>query len=142
MRSRYAAFTRLEIEYVKNTLVPQAQKKFDVEKVKASSAKVTWKGLKILSTEKGGPEDQVGTVEFTATYAFEDETYEQHEVSQFRKEDNGQWLYVEGESHTHHEGESHHHHSHAPVVRTEAKVGRNDPCPCGSGKKYKKCCAA
>ncbi|WP_394766638.1 SEC-C metal-binding domain-containing protein [uncultured Paludibaculum sp.] len=36
---------------------------------------------------------------------------------------------------------------HAPVsapletVRSE-KVGRNDPCPCGSGKKYKKCCGA
>lgn len=27
-----------------------------------------------------------------------------------------------------------------PVQRTEAKVGRNDPCPCGSGQKYKKCC--
>ena len=27
-----------------------------------------------------------------------------------------------------------------PVVRKEVKVGRNDPCPCGSGKKYKKCC--
>ena len=27
-----------------------------------------------------------------------------------------------------------------PYVREEAKVGRNDPCPCGSGKKYKKCC--
>jgi preprotein translocase subunit SecA len=27
----------------------------------------------------------------------------------------------------------------APVKRTAAKVGRNDPCPCGSGKKYKKC---
>ena len=25
-------------------------------------------------------------------------------------------------------------------VRTEAKIGRNDPCPCGSGKKYKNCC--
>ncbi len=25
-------------------------------------------------------------------------------------------------------------------VKTEAKIGRNDPCPCGSGKKYKKCC--
>jgi uncharacterized protein YecA (UPF0149 family) len=25
-------------------------------------------------------------------------------------------------------------------VRTEPKIGRNDPCPCGSGKKYKKCC--
>jgi preprotein translocase subunit SecA len=27
----------------------------------------------------------------------------------------------------------------APVHRTSEKVGRNDPCPCGSGKKYKKC---
>ncbi len=27
-----------------------------------------------------------------------------------------------------------------PIVNAEAKVGRNDPCPCGSGKKYKKCC--
>jgi len=26
------------------------------------------------------------------------------------------------------------------VVRTSPKVGRNDPCPCGSGKKYKQCC--
>jgi len=25
------------------------------------------------------------------------------------------------------------------VVRSQEKVGRNDPCPCGSGKKYKKC---
>ena len=28
----------------------------------------------------------------------------------------------------------------APITRTAARVGRNDPCPCGSGKKYKKCC--
>jgi len=28
------------------------------------------------------------------------------------------------------------------VVRNAAKIGRNDPCPCGSGKKYKKCCGA
>ncbi len=31
---------------------------------------------------------------------------------------------------------------HAPVQRAVAKVGRNDPCPCGSGKKYKNCCGA
>jgi len=30
----------------------------------------------------------------------------------------------------------------APAVRAEPKLGRNDPCPCGSGKKYKKCCGA
>ncbi len=30
---------------------------------------------------------------------------------------------------------------HAPkTARTQVRVGRNDPCPCGSGKKYKKCC--
>ena len=27
-----------------------------------------------------------------------------------------------------------------PVVRKSKKIGRNEPCPCGSGKKYKKCC--
>ncbi|MBN1269242.1 MAG: SEC-C domain-containing protein [Kiritimatiellae bacterium] len=30
----------------------------------------------------------------------------------------------------------------APIKRDAPKVGRNDPCPCGSGKKYKKCCGA
>lgn len=33
----------------------------------------------------------------------------------------------------------HHHASHDPMVRAEAKVGRNDPCPCGSQQKFKKC---
>ena len=29
-----------------------------------------------------------------------------------------------------------------PTPVTDTKVGRNDPCPCGSGKKYKKCCGS
>ncbi len=33
-------------------------------------------------------------------------------------------------------------HGTATVKRSQPKVGRNDPCPCGSGKKYKKCCGA
>ncbi len=36
----------------------------------------------------------------------------------------------------------HDHEAHAPVApfrRSDVKQGRNDPCPCGSGKKYKKC---
>jgi uncharacterized protein YecA (UPF0149 family) len=28
-----------------------------------------------------------------------------------------------------------------PIKRPGSRIGRNDPCPCGSGKKYKKCCA-
>ncbi len=34
-----------------------------------------------------------------------------------------------------------HAYSQAPVRRATAKVGRNDPCPCGSGRKFKNCCA-
>ena len=30
----------------------------------------------------------------------------------------------------------------ATIRREGKKIGRNDPCPCGSGKKYKKCCGA
>lgn len=41
--------------------------------------------------------------------------------------------------HVHGPGCSHHHHQE-PFVRKDAKVGRNDPCPCGSEQKYKKCC--
>jgi uncharacterized protein YecA (UPF0149 family) len=33
----------------------------------------------------------------------------------------------------------HEHHFAEPYRRAEPKVGRNDPCPCGSGKKFKKC---
>ncbi len=37
----------------------------------------------------------------------------------------------------------HDHHSHAePIRRDTAKIGRNDVCACGSGKKFKKCCRA
>ncbi|RYZ77981.1 MAG: hypothetical protein EOP04_30550 [Proteobacteria bacterium] len=32
-----------------------------------------------------------------------------------------------------------HSHSHDPIVRDHEKVGRNDPCPCGSNQKFKKC---
>lgn len=33
-----------------------------------------------------------------------------------------------------------HHHEQTPYIRTTSKIGPNEDCPCGSGKKYKKCC--
>jgi len=43
-----------------------------------------------------------------------------------------------------HDHEHEHAHDHGPppepVRRAEPKIGRNDPCRCGSGKKFKKCC--
>lgn len=45
-----------------------------------------------------------------------------------------------GCGHDHHH--DHHHGGHQAMPVRSAKVGRNEPCPCGSGQKYKKCCLA
>ncbi len=48
-------------------------------------------------------------------------------------------------SHDHGHDHGHHHHHHEPqmpVYNRLRDVGRNDPCPCGSGQKFKKCCLA
>ena len=60
-------------------------------------------------------------VEFKAYYRENAKIAVLHERSSFIKED-GEWKYNDGE-----------------LFNT--KVERNEPCPCGSGKKYKKCCA-
>ena len=46
---------------------------------------------------------------------------------------------TEEKEHVHGPG-CHHDHQQTVAVRTTPKVGRNDPCPCGSKKKFKKCC--
>ena len=49
-------------------------------------------------------------------------------------------LHTPGEKSSQGEGEQKEPHPEITVHHTGPKVGRNDPCPCGSGKKYKKCC--
>jgi SEC-C motif domain protein len=139
MRSRYTAYTQANVEYLKDTMVPESREHFDAAATREWAEGSQWKGLKIVSTKKGGPSDTTGIVEFTPTFSKEGEGVEHHEVSQFRKTKEGQWLFVDGEAHTHKEGETHQE-ATKPVVRDRPKIGRNDPCYCGSGKKYKKCC--
>lgn len=142
MRSRYTAYTKADIEYIKKTMVPEERKSFDPVATKQWAELSKWKGLKIVDTKLGGPSDASGMVEFIATYEKDGNGIDHHEVSQFKKGKDGEWLFVDGEAHEHKEGEGHHHPpvKTAPIVREKAKVGRNDACPCGSGKKYKKCC--
>lgn len=144
MRSRYTAYTRNDLKYLMKTLAPEAQRSFNMAATKKWMQEAEWKGLKILSVEQGQAADTRGTVEFVATYAQNGQGIDHHEVSRFRKTSQGQWLFIEGDYHTHEEGQGHHHHHHRPqtAVREEPKIGRNDPCPCGSGKKFKKCCGA
>ncbi|MGE3974559.1 MAG: YchJ family protein [Bdellovibrionales bacterium] len=142
MRSRYTAFTRADLVYIEKTLAPESREDFDIEANKEWAEKATWKKLNVLKTEKGTATDKKGTVEFVATYSQDGQGIDHHEVAHFRKNDRGEWLFCESHSHTHKEGEGHHHHHEKPatVVREAPKVGRNDPCICGSGKKFKKCC--
>jgi len=127
MRSRYTAYVEHAIDYIVDTCSPDEKDKIDVQQTKNWSERSKWLGLKIISAEKGGAEDADGVVEFEALYETDGLRDKHHEKANFKKID-GRWLYAEG--------------SVAPqtVVRVGPKVGRNEPCPCGSGKKYKHCC--
>ena len=141
MRSRYTAFTMAQIDYLKTTLAPESRKDFDAQSTRDWAKNSDWKGLKILSTSKGTETDNSGVVEFIASFEHDQEVIEHHEFSQFRKDNSGQWFFVDGDSHQHKAGEDPHHHHRKPqtFIRDEEKIGRNDPCHCGSGKKFKKC---
>jgi SEC-C motif-containing protein len=133
MRSRYSAYVEHEIDYIINTCLHKGKDDIDYKSTKDWSEQSTWLGLKIISLEKGGPNDTEGIVEFEASYIREGLKDIHHERAKFKKENNAgcegaQWLYDEG------------HITPLTVVRTTPKTGRNDPCPCGSGKKYKHCC--
>jgi SEC-C motif-containing protein len=99
-----------------------------------------WLGLKIISTAKGGVGDKVGTVEFVASYKQKNQVLNHHEISQFRKTNDGKWLFVSGESLPGDGADEAPAPKRETMVRESQKIGRNDPCLCGSGKKYKACC--
>ncbi len=143
MRSRYTAFTLADMAYVEKTLAPESRKDFDAEETKKWAEQAKWKKLAILSTKKGKASDTEGMVEFSAFYEHEGDDLQHHEVAQFRKDKAGQWLFIDGDAHTHAADEDIEkaHATPVTVKRTAEKIGRNDPCSCGSGKKYKKCCA-
>lgn len=136
MRSRYTAYVKVATKYLRDTLAPESRGDYSEADVLEWAKQSEWLGLEILKAEGN-------KVEFIAKYKAHNKVLEHHEVSTFRKEGN-HWYFVDGESHVHEEGKGHEHHAEPqkPVVRESPKVGRNDPCSCGSGKKFKKCCGA
>lgn len=144
MRARYTAHVKAAISFLKESTDSKARKHFDEKQVRDWAKNSEWLGLNIVTVQGGGESDDRGVVEFMARYRQKGKVFDHHEVAKFRKAD-GVWYFVDGDAHVHEEGvhDHHHdHHHHAPVtqvVRESPKIGRNDPCPCGSGKKYKKC---
>ena len=125
MRSRYSAYVTGDIAYLLRTWHPSTRPStIDL------NSNPDWCGLRIFRTEKGQENDNEGIVEFEAIALSPDNIISLHEVSRFVKENN-RWMYLSGK-----------------IIKTAQsgeykieKTGRNDPCPCGSGKKFKKCCA-
>ena len=135
MRSRYSAHVLGLVDYVVATYHPSCEAEQYRDAI-ADSVNSQWLGLEVIDSEIAT--DTEGFVEFKAFYQDGDEQYCLHERSRFLKEMvNGQlqWFYIDGE---YPEPPVVEEHKSAPVVSD--KVGRNDPCPCGSGKKFKKCC--
>ncbi len=128
MRSRYTAFSRCEIEYLMETIAPNQRDGHDADELRKWAENAQWLGLDILNCTDGGEKDDTGTVEFIARYREKGIRRQHHEVATFQKSE-GRWYFVDGQAPEPH-----------TVVRESPKVGRNDPCPCNSGKKFKKCC--
>lgn len=122
MRSRYTAYTRQDNQYLLKTWHPETRPSENP----CDNDGTIWTRLDVIHTEKGKENDTQGIVEFIAYCNDKGTTSHLHEISHFVRE-NDCWYYVNGKG-------------QQPVRRDTPKVGRNDPCPCGSGKKFKKCC--
>ncbi|HFZ8993223.1 TPA: YchJ family protein [Citrobacter freundii] len=119
MRSRYCAFVMKDADYLIKSWHPACDAAAFRDEIVAGFAHTQWLGLTIFAESIDGAEKE-GYVSFVARFVESGKPGAIIERSRFLKE-NGQWYYIDG---------------------TRPQFGRNDPCPCGSGKKFKKCCGA
>lgn len=130
LRSRYTAFVVADIDYVVETHHSKTVKDVNRKELEEWAQDSDWISLKVMEKEAGEANDEKGTIVFHAQYDMDGKHNDHFEKSFFEKE-NGDWKFLDA-----------HGIQTGPYVREEPKTGRNDPCPCGSGKKYKKCHAA
>lgn len=125
MRARYSAFVTGEMDFIVSSTHSRTRKEVDMNFIRDWSQNSTWNGLEIFETKELS--ENKASVSFEARYTQNDQEQHHREKSVFERED-GEWKFVTGDE------------LKNPTVRYETpKPGRNDPCSCGSGKKYKKC---
>ncbi len=122
MRSRFVAWGTGRVDWIEATSTGAAAVEFSREDAEAWAAETRFVALRVLRTDRGGPDDADGEVAFEADLVSEGRPHTMRENSRFVRV-GGVWRYA----------------GVAPA-RREVKAGRNDPCPCGSGLKNKRCC--
>ncbi len=124
MRSRYSAYVLRDADYLTLTHHADTCDPALKSQLPATFARCEWTGLHVLDRSRGGSADNEGSVTFEASFNEAGKAFIMRETSRFVRTPEG-WRYLEGKGSI----------RPAPVSRT----GRNDPCWCGSGKKFKKC---
>ena len=89
MRSRYTAYVLRDTAYLLTTWHPSTRPaSLDLD------PQLAWRSLEVIRTERGGPLDREGVVEFAARYVDDGERGVLHEVGRFVRDD--RWRYVDG----------------------------------------------
>ncbi|WP_428943180.1 YchJ family protein [Pantoea sp. FN060301] len=117
MRSRYCGYAKQDADYLIGTWHPSCQAERFRDSLIESFSSTSWLSLQIIETETPEIKPE-GFVTFFARFAENGREGFIHERSRFLREEQ-RWYYIDG---------------------IYPETGRNDRCPCGSGKKFKKCC--
>ena len=120
MRSRYSAYALGLIDYLIATTLPIQQASLERQAMADWSSHSQWLGLAVESHEPHPSSTIHAYVSFTARWHDDAGEHQQHERSAF-VQSQGHWYFID--------------------PTTPLRAGRNDPCPCASGSKFKKCCA-
>lgn len=97
MRSRYTAYTQVNIAYIANTMRGPALAGFDPHNATEWAKQIKWLRLEVLQSSVITPDNDTAHVEFIAHYLFQGRREKLHEVSEFHRID-GHWYYVDGRS--------------------------------------------
>lgn len=97
MRSRFSAYATRKVDYLIATTAVEERAKIDPEELASYCRSVSCISLKVLQTEKGGPQDEDGTVLFHASLQINGKRMLHRELSRFRREE-GRWVYVDGDT--------------------------------------------
>ena len=130
MRSRFTAFASGRLDYIERTCASEMREKtYDRGGAERVAEMVKWLSLQVSGASCGSAMDDTGKVGFRRDIprgGTDPGAPGKFRVSARRR----RWVYVAGEIET------------GASVPDPIKVRRNDACPCGSGRKFKKCCGA